>query len=331
MPDESSTPPTEILPQTQSSPGGGSSPPPGSAKNTKKGGGSPTQPDRSRSFSFNLKRLEFSQLGFRHTGHLLAGVWAIVAATVTASALPSVQSAERNAQSLLFWVRGVVPPPSQVVILAIEEESLSHLSSWPLRRATYAQAIEQVMRAGAKSVAVDVIWDLPSSYGSTDQASLDCSANREVSEDDRQLAEVLQRYDGRITLAAKFNIEEVRKQGAQSNIAQPYCPFRTAKAAIGTTNFSLEPNQQIHRLGQQFLRALPPQEAEIIQNADLSSFAEVTLQAANQPYPPPQGAGIFSMEMAARLRQFPFGTFCRQKIGITILSGKGRCLRTRLF
>jgi CHASE2 domain-containing sensor protein/tRNA A-37 threonylcarbamoyl transferase component Bud32 len=213
---------------------------------------------------------------------------------VTAASLPSVQSLERDSQSLLVRVRGTIKPPDEVIILAIDEQSLSQLSSWPLRRAIYAQAIDKVMKAGAKAVGVDVIWDLPSSYGSTDQTQLGCmpGEQRDISDDDRQLETVLKRYDGQISLAAKFNSEDVR-QGEQANVSLPYCPFRTERVAIGTTNFLIEQNNRLHRLGNQFLATLPPQEAEIVRDAELSSFADTTLQAAKIRYEPPQGENIF--------------------------------------
>ncbi|KAM3099505.1 CHASE2 domain-containing protein [Phormidesmis sp. 146-12] len=275
-----SSPPTEALPDTQSSPVNENSP---AARTTRPSPSQPTRPEQARSF-----------LSIKHVGHLLTGVWAIVAATVTAANLPSVQSLEREAQSLLVRVRGTVAPPSEVIILAIDEESLLQLSNWPLRRAVYAQTIDKVMKAGAKAVGVDVIWDLPSSYGSTDQTQLGCvpGEQRDISEDDRQLQTVLKRYDGRISLAAKFNNENVR-QGEQANVSLPYCPFRTERAAIGTTNFLVELNGRMHRLGNQFLATLPTEEAEIVRDAKLSSFADATLQAAKISYEPPQGENIF--------------------------------------
>ncbi|MGV0025128.1 CHASE2 domain-containing protein [Phormidesmis priestleyi] len=295
-PNAPSTPPTEALPDTQSSPAGCSP----ASRTTRPNQPSPTQPTRSeqsRSFS----------LSFKQIGPLLTGVWALVAATVTAANLPSVQSLEREAQSLLVRVRGTVAPPGEVIILAIDEESLSQLSNWPLRRAIYAQTIDKVIKAGAKAVGVDVIWDLPSSYGSTDQTQLGCvpGEQREISEDDRQLETVLNRYDGRISLAAKFNNEDVR-QGEQSNVSLPYCPFRTEQAAIGTTNFLIEPNGRMHRLGNQFLAALPPQEADIVRDAKLFSFADATLQAAKIRYEPPQGENTFFYGVGATFKTIPF-------------------------
>lgn len=283
MPDEQFIPPTETLPQNQSSsPNGNSSASWGLFSN--------------RSSSNNLTRPEKLQsptFGFKQLGHILTVFWAIAAATATATNSSSAQYVERQTQSLLFRVRGAVAPPAEVVILAIDEESLSQLSNWPLRRATYAEAIDKVMQAGAKAVAVDVRWDLPSSYGSVDTSPQDCAvAEQQVSEDDRQLQTVLERYDGKVTLAVDYDNVEGR-QWEQFKLALPYCPFRTSKASFGSIKFPIEANERIHRLGSAFGHSLSPQQAEIFQSAKVFSFAEAVLQAAGIRYSQPQGDSIF--------------------------------------
>ncbi len=211
--------------------------------------------------------------------------WAIGAAALTASNPPSVQGLERQAQSLLFKVRGPVPPPSEIVILAIDEASIAQLTSLPLRRAIYAEAIEKLMQAGAKAVVADVLWDLPSSYGSVPYEGA-------VSDDDRQLQAVLQRYDGQIALSARF-VQGDSRQGEQSNLSLPYAPFLSDRTPIGYVNFLAEPNGQVHRLGSRFIDRLPTPEAEIIRSAKVSSLAEAALQATKIKYSPPQGDNIF--------------------------------------
>ena len=232
-----------------------------------------TQPER------QSPRVRFDRLG-----HLLMVAWAIVAAALTASQPASVQVLERQAQSLLFKVRGPVPPPSEIVILAIDEESIAQLSSPPLKRKVYAEAIDQLMRAGAKAVVADVLWDLPSSYGS--------SRDGVVSEDDQELQTVLQRYEGQIALAARF-VQGDSRQGEQSNLGLPYAAFRGDRTPIGYVNFLSEPNGQVHLLGKRFVDKLPAQEAAIIRSEKVPSLAEAALQAAKIKYPEPQGDNIF--------------------------------------
>ena len=224
--------------------------------------------------------------------------WAIAAAALTASNPASVQVLERQAQSLLFKVRGTVPPPSEIVILAIDEESIAQLSSPPLHRAIYAEAIDKLMQAGAKAVVADVLWDLPSSHGSGGD-------EWNVSDDDRPLQAVLQRYEGRIALAARF-VQGNSRQGEQSNLSLPYRPFQSDLTPIGYVNFLAEPNGRVHRLGSRFVEKLPALEAELIRSAKVSSLAEAALQAAKIKYSQPQGDNIFFYGGAGTFKPVPF-------------------------
>jgi len=271
MPEKPSAPLTEPLPQGQLTP----------ANDT-------TRPERS-SHRFRFDRL----------GHVLMVMWAIGAAVLTASNPPSVQVAERQAQSLLFKVRGTVPPPSEIVILAIDEDSIAQLSSLPLRRAVYADAIDKLMRAGAKAVVADILWDLPSSYGYSDPGA------GIVSDDDQQLQAVLQRYEGKVALAANF-VRGDNRQGEQSNLSLPYAPFQSERTPIGFINFLLEPNARIHLLGSRFLEKLPPQEADLIKSAKVPSLAEAALRATKTRYPQPQGDNIFFYGGAGTFKPVPF-------------------------
>ena len=270
MPEKPSTPLTEPLPQGRST----------LVNDT-------TRPERSS------PRFRFDRLG-----HLLMVAWAIGAAALTASNPPSVQGLERQAQSLLFRVRGIVPPPSEIVILAIDEDSIAQLTSLPLRRAIYAEAIDKLMQAGAKTVVADVLWDLPSSYGSVPYEGA-------VSDDDRQLQSVLQRYDGQIALAARF-VQGDSRQGEQSNLGLPYAPFLSDRSSIGYVNFLAEPNGQVHRLGSRFVEKLPAPEAELIRSAKVPSLAEAALQATKIKYSPPQGDNIFFYGGAGTFKRVSF-------------------------
>lgn len=229
-------------------------------------------------------------------GHGLLGFWAIVAALVTVAAPNAVQYWERQAQSRMFQIRGAIPVPDDIVILVIDDDTLQQLSDsrWPLRRALYASAIDRVMQAGAKAIAVNLLLDTPSSYGST-EASADCSSDKiVVSPDDRELQKVLQRYDGRIVLGMKYSALDSR-QGDQFRVSLPYCPFRTPQAIWGGMRFPLEQNAQVHRLGSEDLKAAKsdPERAFLFEDEPIFSFAEATLKAAKVNYPTPRGENLF--------------------------------------
>ncbi len=168
-------------------------------------------------------------------GHLLTSASAIAAALLTTSGTGVVQLIESQALSFFFQVRGPVLPPEDIVILAIDNQSISvpeqyyktnpqqyaylePLKSFPFKRAAYSQVIEKLIQAGAKAVAVDVVFDTPSSYGA---------------EDDRQLQAVLQKYGSKVTLAALYENFETH-QGSFVQLTQPQAMFRTGSVSIGT-------------------------------------------------------------------------------------------------
>jgi CHASE2 domain-containing sensor protein len=120
-------------------------------------------------------------------GHFVVGAVAITAALLTASQSNLNQLLERQVQTLFFELRGQVKPPQDIVILAIDEDSLSQgtkvypvdpqkyaflepLQTWPWSRAAYARAIDRLIAGGARSVAIDLLFDSPSSDAAGDRA-----------------------------------------------------------------------------------------------------------------------------------------------------------------
>ena len=67
-----------------------------------------------------------------------------------------------------FFVRAT--PPADVVIFAIDDESLKELGGWPLPRSVLAQALGNLQ--GTRAVAFDLILADPSSRGVADDAIL---------------------------------------------------------------------------------------------------------------------------------------------------------------
>jgi len=56
-----------------------------------------------------------------------------------------------------FRLRGPVPAPPEVVIIAIDDQTLASLGRWPLPRATLAEAVDRLTDAGVRTVAVDLL------------------------------------------------------------------------------------------------------------------------------------------------------------------------------
>lgn len=250
-------------------------------------------------------------LRLNRVGHLLTVTWAILAAIATASNIYLVQLMERQAQLMFFELRGPLPAPEDVVVLAIDEQSLGQeqtyrsdpqkyaylepIQAWPWKRTAYAEVIERIMAAGARAVAVDVIFSRPSSYGP---------------EDDQRLRQTLDRYPGRVTLAAQYE-DIAERGGGTTQLTSPHPRFRTKSLSVGWINFWVEPDGKIYRLGNQFPSLLaqqyPDQAGAISQlNDGIHAFAQATVEATQLAFPKPEGQHIFFYGPAGTFDQIPF-------------------------
>ncbi len=223
---------------------------------------------------------------------------------------------ERQIQSLFFELRGPVTAPEDIVILTIDEESfaqgqyytedperyrdLEPIESWPWQRRAYAQIIERLMQADAKAVALDVLFTAPSAYGE---------------EDDREFAEVLDRYRDNVVLAADYS-SVISRLGVLYEPDLPVEQLRDTGVKLGSINFLKEPNGQIHRLGQEFIDDLAQDQASFLgasavtldQDLESSpvSFAQATLEAAGKPYSQESQENIFFYGPDNTFEQIPF-------------------------
>lgn len=236
-------------------------------------------------------------------GHLLAGACVMGAAVLSAAGGESVQLMENKALSSFFQLRGPIVPPEDIVILAIDDQSISvpeqyykinpkqyayleTLKSYPYQRAAYAQIITKLIKAGVRSVAIDVVFDTPSSYGVTD---------------DRQFQAVLQKYGSKVTLAAVYENSQTH-QGTFTQLTDPQQMFRTGSVSIGSVNFPVEMDGKVHRLASEFSKSLA--EDNLIEK--LPSFDEVALRTAQVNYPRPKGDRIYFWGSAGTFEQIPF-------------------------
>lgn len=242
-------------------------------------------------------------------GYLLAGGWVALGAALTALSPPVVQSLERHAQVLFYQVRGPIAPPDNIVILAIDEESLFQgeyyradpknlaylepIQQFPWKRSAYATAIERLMAAGAKTVAIDLIFDNPSIYGEADDA---------------RLRQTLQRYQRRVTLAAVYETAATL-QGANTRLTYPTPdlyqdgPSNSSLPAIGFINYLLDKDGRIHQLASEYQKQVI---APLGLDTPLLSFDESTLQSAQIPYPKPRGENIFFYGPTQSFTYIPF-------------------------
>ncbi|MBH8564503.1 CHASE2 domain-containing protein [Nostoc sp. CENA67] len=236
-------------------------------------------------------------------GHLLAGASAIGAALLSVSGLGMVQLMENQALSAFFQLRGPIVPPQDIVILAIDDQSISipeqyyktdpkhyvylePLKSFPFKRAAYAQIIEKLIKAGARCVALDLVFDTPSSYGIND---------------DRQLQAALQQYGSKVTLAALYENFQTH-QGIFMQLSPPQEMFRVGSVSIGSVNFPLEIDGKVHQLASEFSDFLPQDDSLAVK---MPSFDEAVLLAAQINYPRPKGDRIHFWGTAGTFETIP--------------------------
>jgi serine/threonine protein kinase len=251
---------------------------------------------------------------FHRWGHIVAGVWALAAAIATGMNGQSVQKFEYEIQNLFFQLRGPVVAPDNIVILAIDNDTLSipkqlyqidpkanaslePLQGFPFKRTAYAQVINKLMAAGAKSVAVDVEFLDPSSYGAAD---------------DRQLKQTLQRYAGRVTLPAAFE-ELDTPSGFKVELIEPLPLLQSNPISLGSINYLLEPNGKIHRFSSAYRKTIASKYEHQIKDSDNLKlkrpnfdFTEAALQAAQISYPQSKGEHIHFYGPAGTFKQIPF-------------------------
>ena len=246
-----------------------------------------------------LSRLYWSRLGYG-----LMGLWALTGAIATGINLGTAQWMERQAQVLFFRLRGDVPPPDNIVILAIDPASLARgadylsdpqrypsletIQAWPWQRTAYAQVIDQLMQAGARSVAVDLVLTDPSLYGA---------------DDDQRLAQVLKRYRGRVTLAANYEAFGTPEAGEQAQISLPNPSFQAPPSSYGLINFLQDPDKRVYQLPENLIQqVLRPQGL----GEGIDSFAEATLRAAQLPHPAAATGEIFFYGPPTTFPRVPF-------------------------
>nr|AZB73775.1 adenylate/guanylate cyclase domain-containing protein [Synechococcus elongatus PCC 11801] len=117
----------------------------------------------------------------------------------------TLQRTDRALQQQLLLLQGTRPAPTNLLIVKIDDASFDQaaffsedpqapawakdLEGFPWPRAIYAQLIDRLFAAGARAIAIDLLFVTPSAFGP---------------EDDAALAQRLQRYGDRISLATEY-------------------------------------------------------------------------------------------------------------------------------
>jgi adenylate cyclase len=87
---------------------------------------------------------------------LLLGA-AFGAAQLTPWGRELLQEVEGRTLDWRFRLRGPMVPPADVVVLAIDDASLAQLGRWPLPRTRWAEMVDRLAAAGARTVALDLL------------------------------------------------------------------------------------------------------------------------------------------------------------------------------
>ena len=146
---------------------------------------------------------------------------------------------ERGLEDQLQLLVGVRRPPPGVLLVTVDDATLQvgdwfeqnrripvwarGVGSLPWPRAAYGETADRLLRAGAAAVAINVVFEGPSSRGAAD---------------DQAFALLLRRHPGRIALAAEMlESEDSRGAGSLTLVRpEPFLPALGGAGALGLTN-----------------------------------------------------------------------------------------------
>ncbi|MCB0262406.1 MAG: adenylate/guanylate cyclase domain-containing protein [Calditrichia bacterium] len=158
---------------------------------------------------------------------ILIAVAAFVLSLFFSKATPALESLEFTTLDWRFLLRGKQPvTDSPVVLVTIDDESFEALPDrWPWPRWYYARAIENLTKAGARVIGIDVILDRPDTQNA---------------KSDSLLAEQLQ-LSGRVVLAHK--LERHSRQNTYAYLVDPIDILKNAaNDRLGLVSVETDPD-----------------------------------------------------------------------------------------
>jgi CHASE2 domain-containing sensor protein/tRNA A-37 threonylcarbamoyl transferase component Bud32 len=247
--------------------------------------------------------------------HILFGVTWSGLATIGVMTQPDwMHRGDRLIQSVLWRIQPARRVPPEIVILGIDETTMSWIGSTPLPRVTYAEVIDKVMQAGARGVALDILLDNPRDTFLDQEDPDNCARVKvEPGSNDGKLRDVIKKYPGKITLATSFTRNNDGDGLEEERLLVPFCPFQTVQARFGNIDFPAEwsGDRQVYRSGKAFLEDLILSDPEIYQdrinNYNITSFASAALQSAGiaEPVTAEQGTASRDIYFYGGERTFP--------------------------
>jgi signal transduction histidine kinase len=130
---------------------------------------------------------------------------------------------------LLFTLRGSLPPPSQIVVVAVDEPSFAEINQqWPWPRSLHTRLLRQLNKAGAKVVGFDILFAEPSNP-----------------EEDQALARSLKEA-GNVVLVSELNVIDDPLLTYTVRV-DPIPLLREAAAAVGIPMVSIDADGVVRR------------------------------------------------------------------------------------
>ncbi len=130
----------------------------------------------------------------------------------------------------LFYLRGSQATPTEVVVVAIDETSFAEIGrQWPWPRSLHAQLIDELFAAGAKGVALDIIFAEPSRR-----------------EEDARLAAAISSHNT-VVLATDYSVIE-RERYIQEIRVGPPPTLLGPEPPVGYINFPTDNDGFVRRL-----------------------------------------------------------------------------------
>jgi diguanylate cyclase (GGDEF)-like protein len=136
-------------------------------------------------------------------------------------------------------------PSGETVLVAIDKQSIDYVGSWPWPRRVHARVIDELVKAGAAEIALDIDFSAPSNP-----------------EDDRLLGEALERAGGAVILAAFRQPQSVESGSRLDGLNMPVEPL-LQHAWPGAVNVLADADGIVRdlpygqQIGQEFVPSLP--------------------------------------------------------------------------
>lgn len=176
------------------------------------------------------------------------------------------------------WLRvDSVPASDEILVVAIDNESLRQMGRWPWPREMHGRLIDELRKAGPRAIAYDVLFTEPGPEAG-----------------DIQLGKAMAQAK---PVFVPLSFQTPGKDGAAFDIMRPIPPVRTAADGIGHVNLIFDPDGLVRRIALSF-QSGPHQWRHLM---------EMVAQAASSPLSPTT-LSADSADTTPRLVPFAGGT-----------------------